>query len=104
MRLKMRRSRAAVVVAMAMALTASACGEKDDPNVIRLNGRLEAPLVDVAPKVTGRVLEVLVREGDHVKAGDLLIRLDLGEIAVAVQRDKAGVESAQARYRDMAAG
>jgi HlyD family secretion protein len=88
----------------AVALTAAACGQAEDPNVIRLNGRLEAPLVDVAPKVTGRVLEVMVREGDRVKAGDLLIRLDLGELAVAVDRDKAGVESAEARYRDMAAG
>jgi HlyD family secretion protein len=95
---------AAAVTAMAMALGATACGEAEDPNVIRLNGRLEAPLVDVAPKVTARVVEVLVREGDRVKAGDLLIRLDIGELAVAVDRDKAGVESAEARYRDLAAG
>jgi HlyD family secretion protein len=94
----------AAVAAMTTAFGAAACGEKEDPNVIHLNGRLEAPLVDVAPKVTGRVVEVLVREGDRVKAGDLLMRLDLGELAVAVQRDQAGVESAEARYRDMAAG
>jgi multidrug resistance efflux pump len=92
---------AAVIVAP---LVAAACGEAEDPNLIRLNGRLEAPLVDLAPKVTGRVLEVLVREGDRVKAGDLLIKLDIGELAVAVDRDKAGVETAQARFRDMAAG
>jgi HlyD family secretion protein len=101
----MRMTRAAAAVtAMAVALGAAACGEKEDPNVIRLNGRLEAPLVDVAPKVAGRVVEVMVREGDRVKAGDLLIRLDIGELAVAVDRDKAGVESAEARYRDLAAG
>jgi HlyD family secretion protein len=98
------RTTIAAMTAMAMALAAAACGEAEDPNVIHLNGRLEAPLVDVAPKVTGRVVEVLVREGDRVKAGDLLIRLDIGELAVAVDRDKAGVESAEARYRDMAAG
>jgi HlyD family secretion protein len=100
----MRTRAIAAAAAAAMAFGAAACGEAEDPNLIRLNGRLEAPLVDVAPKVTGRVLEVLVREGDRVKAGDLLIRLDLGELAVAVQRDKAGVESAEARYRDLAAG
>jgi HlyD family secretion protein len=92
------------MAAIALALMTTACGEKEDPNVIRLNGRLEAPLVDVAPKVAGRVVEVMVREGDRVKAGDLLIRLDIGELAVAVDRDKAGVESAEARYRDLAAG
>jgi HlyD family secretion protein len=108
MRMPVRTTRTATaiaaVVAAVMAIGAAACGEAEDPNVIHLNGRLEAPLVDVASKVTGRVVEVLVREGDRVKAGDLLIRLDLGELAVAVQRDKAGVESAEARYRDLAAG
>jgi HlyD family secretion protein len=103
--IRMRTTRAiAVMAAAAMAVGAAACGETEDPNVIHLNGRLEAPLVDVAPKVTGRVIEVLVREGDRVKAGDLLIRLDLGELAVAVDRYKAGVEAAEARYRDLAAG
>jgi HlyD family secretion protein len=93
-----------LALAVLAALFAGGCNEKEDPNLIRLNGRLEAPLVDIAPKVTGRVIEVMVREGDRVKAGDLLLRLDIGELAVAVQRDQAGVESAQARFQDLAAG
>jgi HlyD family secretion protein len=88
----------------AVAVSGAACRSADDPNVIRLNGRLEAALVDIAPKVAGRVSKVLVREGDRVKAGDLLITLDLGETALAVDRDRAGVDSAQARARDMEAG
>jgi HlyD family secretion protein len=86
-----------------MALTA-ACRQTDDPNLVRLNGRLEAPLVDVAPKAAGRVTEVRVREGDRVKAGDVLVRLDLGETALSVERDRSGVEAAQARLRDLEAG
>jgi HlyD family secretion protein len=39
-----------------------------------------------------------------VKAGDLLLRLDLGETALAVPRDRAGLESAEARLKDLAAG
>jgi HlyD family secretion protein len=91
-------------LAAALAVTTAACRNREDPNLIRLNGRLEAPLIDVGPKVTGRVVQVLVREGDRVKAGDLLIRLDLGELALAVERDKAGVEAAEARYKDLASG
>jgi HlyD family secretion protein len=60
--------------------------------------------VDLAPKVSGRVIEVLVKEGDRVKAGDLLVRLDLGDTAVAVERDRHGVESARARLNDLAVG
>src|SRR5262245_50337228 len=86
------------------ALIAAACGSKEDPNLVHLNGRLEAPLVDLAPKVAGRVLEVRVKEGDRVKAGDLLIVLDLGDTALAVERDRHGVESARARLQDLAVG
>jgi HlyD family secretion protein len=90
--------------ALSAALLASACGAKEDPNVLRLNGRLEAPTVDLAPKVAGRVLQVKVREGDRVKTGDLLVTLDLGETAIAVVRDREGVKSAEARLKDFEVG
>ena len=93
-----------LVLLLAAAVTAPACGRKEDPAVVRLNGRLEAPLVDLAPKVAGRVVEILVREGDRVKAGDLLVKLDLGETAIAVERDRQGVQSAAARLEDLRLG
>jgi HlyD family secretion protein len=85
------------------ALAAAGCRAKD-AGTLHLNGRLEAPLVDLAPKVPGRVVEVRVREGDRVKAGDVLVRLDLGETAVAVERDREGLKSAEARYQDLSEG
>jgi HlyD family secretion protein len=60
--------------------------------------------VDLAPKVTGRVVTVKVVEGQRVKAGDLLVQLDLGDTALAVERDRHGVESARARLQDLAVG
>ncbi len=99
----MRTARFLIPAAALAALTA-ACGPKEDPNVVRLNGRLEAPTVDLAPKVAGRVLEVKVREGDRVKAGDLLVTLDLGETALAVARDRGALASSQARYADLESG
>jgi HlyD family secretion protein len=97
--------RPTTAAAMAIALAAlGACSQAKDPNIVQLNGRIEAPLVDLAPKVTGRVIAVKVREGDRVKAGDLLITLDLGDTALAVVRDRHGVESARARLQDLAVG
>src|SRR5664279_1551250 len=90
---------ALALAASALAVVASSaagCRAKDDGSV-HLNGRLEAPIVDLAPKVTGRVIDIKVREGDRVKAGDLIARLDLGETALAVERDRRGLESSQAR-------
>jgi HlyD family secretion protein len=97
----MRRPTTVVAVLL---LALGACKPHDDPNVVTLRGRIEAPTVDLAPKVPGRVAEILVKEGDRVKAGDLLVRLDLGETALAVQRDARGLESAKARYQDLAVG
>ncbi|MBK5259476.1 MAG: efflux RND transporter periplasmic adaptor subunit [Thermoanaerobaculia bacterium] len=90
--------------AFALAIVLAACGGNDDESVIRLNGRIEAPFVDLAPKVAGRVMDVRVREGDRVKAGDLLVRLDLGENAIAVDRERAAVRSAEARADDLRSG
>lgn len=98
----MRRTHRAA--ALVLAALAAACRNGGDPNVVVLSGRLEAPMVDLAPKVAGRVVEVKVKEGDRVKAGDLIARLDLGETALAVDRDRRGLESTQARYEDLQAG
>ncbi len=100
----MHATRTLAIVLAALAPFAAACRKGGDPDVVKLNGRLEAPVVDLAPKVAGRVVEVKVREGDRVKAGDLVARLDLGETALSVERDTKGVESAEARFNDMKVG
>jgi HlyD family secretion protein len=99
----MRTGRLPAALAALVLAAASACRGKDD-GAVHLNGRLEAPVVDLAPKVAGRVAEVLVREGDRVKAGDLLARLDLGETALAPERDARGLQSAEARFNDLRVG
>jgi HlyD family secretion protein len=96
---------AVAIAALATAVFATAaCRSKQDQNFVKLNGRLEAPTVDLAPKVAGRVVEVKVKEGDRVKAGDLLVKLDLGETALAPERDARGLQSAEARFNDLRTG
>src|SRR6266545_7762315 len=45
-------------------------------NVIALSGRIEGDASAIAPKLSGRILEVRVREGDTVNAGDTIALLD----------------------------
>jgi HlyD family secretion protein len=105
MRTSPRLFQAGVIAAFAAAAIATAaCRPKQDPNVVKLNGRLEAPTVDLAPKVAGRVIEVKVKEGDRVKTGDLLVKLDLGETALAPERDARGLQSAEAHFNDLRTG
>ena len=90
---------------VAAMLAAAGCGRGVAPDeVIHLNGRIEAVTVDLGPRVAGRVIEVLVREGDRVRLGDVLVRVDLGETRVAVAREQAGVRAAEARAEDLRSG
>jgi HlyD family secretion protein len=96
---------ATVIITISLVLALSGCRNTSaDPNLVHLNGRIESATVDLGPKVAGRVLEIHVRAGDRVKAGDLLLRLDLGETSIAVEREQAGVRSAEAHVHDLEAG
>ena len=57
------------------------------------NAYVQADQITIAPQIGGRVSEVLVRENQPVKAGDLLFRLDQEPLQIAVQRLEAQVES-----------
>lgn len=61
------------------------------------NGRLEAVRIDVATKYSGRLAEVAVEEGDSVEAGQLLARIDAGEIEAELHEAEASVRLA---YRE----
>lgn len=100
----MNRPSRRLAAALVLPLLAAGCRKADDGRTVRLNGRIEAPMVDLAPKVAGRVVEVKVREGDRVKAGDLLVLLDLGETRYSVERDRDALGSAEARLEDLKAG
>jgi len=100
-----RRGRPAIALTILfVGLVAPSCRERPREDVVRLTGRVEAPTVDLAPKVAGRVVEVLVREGDRVEPGALLVRLDLGDTEVAVARERANLAAAEARLRDLELG
>jgi hypothetical protein len=62
------------------------------------SGRVMAPArVEMAALSTGLVVAVNVREGDHVKPGDVLVQLDDAEAKAAVAQAEAAVAQARAR-------
>jgi len=72
--------------------------------VVTLNGRVEAYLSDLGPRVSSTITTIDVREGQRVKAGDLLVRLSADELGAAVDRDAAGLASTEAHTRMYLAG
>src|SRR3974390_3068410 len=62
------------------------------------NGRIEAKLVDATAKEPLRVKEVLVDEGDLVRPGQVLVRLDTVTIEAELAEDQAAVAAAREEF------
>jgi HlyD family secretion protein len=58
------------------------------------NGRVEVERVDIATKLAGRVTEIRVREGDVVRADDIVARMDTTELQAQLLAAKAAVRQA----------
>ena len=89
------------LIAMALALFVLALlvwgfwrASQPPPEVFQ--GQMEARETDIAGKVTGRIAEVLVKEGDRIQAGALLIRMDSPEVAAKLAQATAAQQAAQA--------
>ena len=60
------------------------------------DGRIRADVYQVAPDVTGRIVEMAVSDNQKVSKGDLLFAIDPASYEVALARAEADASSAQA--------
>ncbi|MBW2092176.1 MAG: HlyD family secretion protein [Deltaproteobacteria bacterium] len=60
------------------------------------DARLSGELIDLAPQISGNLTEVLVKEGDQVRKGQVVFVLDKEAASAALAKAKAAVDSAQA--------
>src|SRR5262249_50794038 len=63
------------------------------------SGTVEARNIRVGSKVGGRIDQVLVREGDRVEAGQILVTFDDKELKASLEQSKAAAEKAQRGFR-----
>jgi len=75
-----------------------------DTGVLSLSGNIEVTEANVGFKLPGRVVELAVDEGDTVKAGQLLARLDSAELASVVMQNKASLQEAMTKFSELKAG
>lgn len=66
---------------------------------LRGSGTVEARNIRVGSKVGGRIDKVLVREGDSVEAGQLLITFDDKELQASVAQSRANAVKAERGFR-----
>jgi len=62
----------------------------------QLQGMADADTINVAAKITARLAELKVREGDRVTAGQVLFVLDSPEVAAKEQQAQGALEAARA--------
>jgi HlyD family secretion protein len=65
------------------------------PGIVLGNGRLEADEIDISTKFAGRIAELLADEGDVVKAGQVVARMDTSDLEASLKKAEAQVQGAQ---------
>jgi len=68
-------------------------------SIVTLSGRIEGDDSAVSPKTQGRILEIRVREGDSVKAGDTIAVLDDAQVRAREEQAQAALTGAEARVK-----
>ncbi|HTQ55242.1 MAG TPA: HlyD family secretion protein [Bryobacteraceae bacterium] len=63
------------------------------------DAQVDGHIVPIASKIYGSVAEVLIRDNQHVKAGDVLVRIDPRDYQAKVDQAKAALALAEAQAR-----
>jgi HlyD family secretion protein len=103
-----RRSRRGIVVLAVLAVLAVAgyfiwqqffATARVPDSIVSLSGRIEGDDSAVATKTNGRILEIRVREGDSVRAGDTIAVLDDQQVRAREDQSRAALLQAEARAK-----
>src|SRR5215469_12882754 len=87
-----------VISALAVAAVYAFRGSNRRPdNRLVVSGNIELTEVNIAFKTAGRLIERNVDEGDSVKKGEVLARLDRDQLIAQREREAAGLASAQSQ-------
>lgn len=97
----MKRKHVFIILAVVAVLAATAVYANwlRRDNSLRGSGTVEARNIRVGSKVGGRIDKVLVREGDALQPGQVLITFDDKELQAALEQSRAGALKAERGYR-----
>jgi HlyD family secretion protein len=97
----MKRKRIVIIILVAAAIAAGAAYASwfHRDTALQGSGTVEARDIRVGSKIGGRIDKVLVREGDRVKAGQVLVTFDDREMLATLQQSQASSQKAASGYR-----
>lgn len=80
---------------------AAGCKKNSEPkDALFVSGRIEGDTVDISSKVAGRIVEITVREGAPVEAGQLLARITSPQDEAQLDLQKADVIAFEQRLKE----
>ncbi|WP_028990232.1 efflux RND transporter periplasmic adaptor subunit [Thermithiobacillus tepidarius DSM 3134] len=85
----------AVLAGIALLLWSGRFGQRQEADVITASGTVEATESQLGFQAPGRIIDLNVREGERVRAGQVLAALDAAE--AGARRDQAAAQVAAAR-------
>ena len=84
-----------ILIAAGIAVYAYRDAHRQPSNRIVVSGNIELTEVNIAFKTAGRLVERTVDEGDPVKKGQIIARLDRDQLAAQRERESAGLQSSE---------
>jgi HlyD family secretion protein len=93
-----------ILVIVALVLWFGVFRAGNDRDALIASGTVEATEARLGFQAAGRVLSVLVREGDEVREGDTLAMLDAAEVVARRDQATAQLRAARARLQEMERG
>ncbi|MGB9783103.1 MAG: HlyD family secretion protein [Moorellaceae bacterium] len=93
-----RKIKPLVSLLLVVPVLLAGCGDGDRQADLKVDGLVEAEEVDVAAKIAGRLESILVKEGEAVKAGQVLAYIEVKELKEKEKQAQAAVEAARAQY------
>ena len=102
----MKKKLAIIVVVLAL-ITLSVLGNRylnRPTDTITYSGTIEGTDLPVQPELGGRIVELPVREGQMIKAGDIVAKLDDSQAKISLASAKSQQNQAQAKLNDLLGG
>ncbi len=96
--------KAIAIVGVAAVLAVLLWYSQSIPPADKISGFIEADEIRLGSRVGGRIAEVLVEEGQQVKAGELLLRLEPFDLKELLAEAEANLDAKRARLLKMQAG
>ncbi|MGA7614320.1 MAG: biotin/lipoyl-binding protein, partial [Thermoanaerobaculia bacterium] len=93
-----------LVAAIAAVIWAVSLRNRPSDDRIRFSGNIEVDEVQAAFQIPGRLVERAVSEGDRVRKGEVIGRLEDAELTHEVATRRADLDAAQSKLGELEAG